>query len=68
MTIVLDSSMTAEQIQNQLLKAAKEQETKQKETLGKLAQKRRKIKEAFKNNPLQLEKSPLEIQRDWRNE
>ena len=68
MTTVLDNSMTADEIQEKILEAAKEQEKQQAEMLRALRLKRRKIKESFKKNPLKMDKSPLEIQIESRNE
>ena len=60
--------MTAEEIQAKIIEATKEQEKTQAKMLKNLRDKRRKIKEAFKKEPLQLDKSPLELQREWRDE
>ncbi len=68
MTTVLNNSMSAKEIQERILQATKEQEKYQNEMLNNLRTKRQRIKKAFEKEPLKLDKSPLELQREWRNE
>lgn len=68
MTIVLDSSMTAEEIQAKVRESSKRQKAMQAKKIKNNLTSLREIKASSMKNPLKLDKTPLKIQRESRDE
>ena len=68
MTLILDHTMTPEEKQDKILEASSNATDKKLKALLALREKRRKIRKQLGKDVMKLEKSPLTLQRKWRDE
>lgn len=68
MTLVLDRSMSPKEKQEKILEVSSTTTDKKLKTLLALREKRRRIRKQLGKDVLKLDKSPLELQREWRDE